>query len=71
MRKSFFPKKNMIPPHYTSPHNIHILFSHCTLLSKEILPIPKITPENAKNAMQFLKKTWGKRLTMMGIFIAK
>ena len=24
-----------------------------------------------KNAMQFLKKTWGKRLTMMGIFIVK
>ena len=37
-------------------HYIHILFTHCIPLSKEILPIPKITPQNAKNALQFLKK---------------
>ena len=33
------------------PYFIH----HCTLLSKEILLIPKTTPQNPKNASQFLK----------------
>ena len=59
MRKSFFPKKNMIHPHYTYPHKIHILFSHCILLSKEILPIPKITPQNAKKCYAVFKKDSG------------
>ena len=59
MRKSFFPKKNMIHAHYTSPHNIHILFSHCILLSKEILPILKITTQNAKKCYAGFKKDSG------------
>ena len=48
------------------------------LLSKEILLIPKITPQNAKNALQFLniyKKHFclqqGKSLTTLSIFIVK
>ena len=37
------------------PHYIPILFNHWMLLSKEILVIPKITSQNAKNPSQLLK----------------
>ena len=59
MRKiqcSFFPKENLICPHHIFPHYTHILFIHYILLSKEMLPIPKITSQmQKKNALQFLK----------------
>ena len=56
MQSSFFPKENLIHPHHVLPYYIHVLFTHCISLSKEILPIPKITSENAKTVSQFLKK---------------
>ena len=37
------------------PRYIPILFNHWMLLSKEILVIPKITSQNAKNPSQLLK----------------
>ena len=70
--------KNLIRPNYIFPHYILTSFIHCILLSKEILLILKITPQNEKNAAQFLYiykkhfRLWrGKSLTMLGIFIAK
>ena len=54
--KQFFPKKDLITPHYIFQHYIHILIIHCILLSKQILRIPKITSQNTKNVSQFLKK---------------
>ena len=54
LKSSFFPKKNLICANYTFSHYVLILFIHCILLSKEILLIPKITPQNGKNALQFL-----------------
>lgn len=53
MQTSFFPKENPIHPHY-----IHILSTHCILLSKAIMLVPKIAPQNGKNASQFLKGTF-------------
>ena len=40
------------------PNFIHILLIHYIILSKEILFIPKITSQNAKNPSQILKKTF-------------
>ena len=75
MRSSFFSKKNLIHLDHTFPHYIHILLIHCMLLLTEILLILKITSQNAKNALQFLKKNLRLRratsLTTLGIFIAK
>ena len=56
MQSSFFPKENLIHPHHVLPYYIPVLFTHYISLSKEILPIPKITSENAKTVSQFLKK---------------
>ena len=56
MQSSFFPKESLIHPHHVLPYYIQVLFTHCISLSKEILPIPKITSENAKTVSQFLKK---------------
>ena len=56
MQSSFFPLVNLIHSHHVLPYYIHVLFTHCISLSKEILPIPKITSENAKTVSQFLKK---------------
>ena len=57
------------------PNYIKILLTHCILLSKEILSIPKITLQNSKNASQFFKENFrlwqAKILTTFGIFIAK
>ena len=53
--KQFFPKENSIRPNYIGPYYILILFIHYILLSKEILLLTKITPQNIKNASQFLK----------------
>ena len=76
--KQFFSQGKLICTNYIFPHYILISFIHCILLSKEILFVPKITPQNAKNALQFLnifKKhfcLWqGKSLTTLSIFIAK
>ena len=70
--------KNLIRPNYIFPHYILTSFIHCILLSKEILLILKITPQNEKNASQFLYiykkyfRLWrGKSLTTLGVFIAK
>ena len=52
--KQFSPKENLVRSNYVFPHYIFILFIHCILLSKEILLIPTITWQNAKNALQFL-----------------
>ena len=78
MLSCFFLKENLICPNYIFPHCILISLIHCVLLSKEILLMPKITPHNTKNALQFLniiKKhicLWqSKSLTMLRIFIAK
>ena len=51
----FFPKENVIRLNYIFPHYILILFIYCILLSREILLIPKIAPQNAKNTLQLLK----------------
>lgn len=53
----FFPKEILICPNHIFPHYILISFIHCMLLSKEILLISKTTPQNAKTASQFSKKT--------------
>ena len=54
--KQIFSLENLTYTPYIFPHYIHILLFHCILSSKEILLIPKITSQNAKNASQFLKK---------------
>ena len=54
--KQFCPKENLIHLDHTVPHYILILFIHWMLLLAEILLIVKITLQNAKNALQFLKK---------------
>ena len=51
----FFSKENVIRLNYIFPHYILILLIYCILLSKEILLIPKIAPQNAKNTSQLLK----------------
>ena len=56
IESSFFPKENLIHLDHTLPHYIHILIIHCMLLSPELLLILKIALQNAKNALQFLKK---------------
>ena len=56
MWSSFFPKENLIHLDHTLPHYIQILFIHYVLLFAEILPILNITSQNAKNALEFLKK---------------
>ena len=56
MQHSFFSKENLIHLHHILPHYTHILFIHYVLLLKEMLPIPKITSQNAKNVLQFLNK---------------
>ena len=52
--RQFFPKENSICSNY--------IFSY---MSKEIFLIPKIKPQNVKNASQFLKNT------TLGIFMVK
>ena len=71
--KHFFPKENLICPDCIFPLYILSLFIHCILLSREILLIPKIIPQNTKSASQFFKKNmwWGKSLTTLDIFIVK
>ena len=78
LRCSFFPKENLIRRSYIFPHYVRILFIHSILLSKELLHIPQITPQNAKNTSQFLNifkkdfRLWrDKRLTTLGILITK
>ena len=78
MLSSFFLKENLICPNYIFPYYILVSLIHCVLLSKEIMLMPKITPHNTKNALQFLniiKKyicLWqSKSLTTLRIFIAK
>ena len=61
MQCSFFFQGKLNSFKYFSPlypNDIHILFIHFILLSKEVLLIPKITLQNAKNASHFLKKTF-------------
>ena len=48
-----FPKEPLIRPNYIFSCYIHILFIHCILLSKDILLIIKVTPQNVKNVSQF------------------
>ena len=52
-------KENLIHLDHTLPIYIHILFIHCMLLLAEILFILKITWQNVKNVLQFLKETFG------------
>ena len=52
-------KENLIHLDHTLPIYIHILFIHCMLLLAEILLILKITWQNVKNVLQFLKETFG------------
>ena len=54
--KHFFPKENLICPDYIFPFYTLSLFIHCILLSREILVVTKITPQNTKSASQFFKK---------------
>ena len=67
--------ENLIHLDHTLPHYVHILFIHCMLLLVEILLILKITSQNAKNALQFLKKDFylqcAKSFATLSIFIAK
>ena len=56
MKSSFFPKEILIHLDHTLPHYIHISFIQWMLLLAKILLILKITLQNAKNALQFLKK---------------
>ena len=49
-------------PTMLNPHYIHILFTHCILLSKKILLIPKTASQNEKNASFF---------STLGTFIVK
>ena len=75
MWSSFFPKENLIHLDHTLPHYIQILFIHYVLLFAEILPILNITSQNAKNALEFLKKYFclqrAKSFATLGIFIVK
>ena len=77
MSSSLFTKESLIHWHYIYPlypHYIHILFIHYILLWKEILLIPKIALQNARDASQFTKNValqWAKSLTMLDIFIVK
>ena len=59
----FFTKENLVHPQYVFLHYIHKSFIYCLLLSKEIVLIPKIAQQNAKNASHFLKANFRLRWT--------
>ena len=76
--KLFFSQRkfNSSTLYFSTLHRnyILILFIDCILILKEILHIPKITSQDEKSALQFLKKTnlqQAKSLATLGIFIAQ
>lgn len=76
--KQLFPKETLIRPNYIFSYYILIFFILCILLSKEILLITEITPQNVKKMLLYLailKKHFsmceGENLATLDIFITK